>query len=88
MPRTTADSPAIGRPSSGKACKTHFGAGDLHRVEVRAPAGVPLRIDGFDETAPYVGFYFDGQAVTVEAPGFRQEIPVREDLLLEVPPAT
>ncbi len=51
-----------------------FGAGEARRVDVRVPAGTPLRIDGFDHVGPYSGDYFDGQAVAIEwagADGFR-----------------
>ncbi len=78
-----------------------FAAGAVRRVEVRAPAGTALMIDGFPETAPYAGHYFDGQTVAVEAVGKiagwqvngapaeagpRFAGPVTEDLLLEPAP--
>ena len=44
-----------------------FNPGPVRRVEVRVPAGTPLRIDGFEETGPYVGFYFEGQTVEIAA---------------------
>ena len=62
-----------------------FGVGPVRRVEVRAPAGMPLRIDGFEETSPYVGFYFDGQEIVVEARGVRLAEPIHADRVLEVP---
>ena len=46
-----------------------FGVGEFHRVEVRAPEGAALRIDGFEEASPYAGWYFDGQTLEVESSG-------------------
>ena len=44
----------------------YFNAGAVRRVEVRAPNSASLLIDGFEETSPYEGYYFDGQTVSVE----------------------
>ena len=44
-----------------------FQPGPVRRVEVRVPAGTPLRIDGFEETGPYVGYYFEGQTFDMTA---------------------
>ncbi len=46
-----------------------FAAGDVRRVDVRVPAGTPLRIDGFDHVGSYAGEYFDGQTVAIEWAG-------------------
>lgn len=64
-----------------------FDAGPVWRVEVRAPAGMPLRIDGFEAASPYVGHYFDGQEIVVEAPGVRLAENIHGDRVLEVPVA-
>lgn len=44
-----------------------FGVGPVCRVEVRAPQGLRLLIDGYEATAPYTGFYFEGQSLRVQA---------------------
>ena len=44
-----------------------FNPGPVRRVEVQVPAGTPLRIDGFEETGPYVGYYFEGQTLEIAA---------------------
>jgi hypothetical protein len=38
-----------------------------HVVDIRAPDGARLRVDGHDHGATYRGRYFDGQTVSVEA---------------------
>ncbi len=64
-----------------------FEPGPVWRVEVRAPAGMPLRIDGFEATSPYVGHYFDGQEIVVDAPGVRLAEKIHADQVLDVPVA-
>ena len=45
---------------------THFGAGPSFRVTALAPPGRTLRIDGYDSSSAYAGWYFRGQQVLVE----------------------
>ena len=46
--------------------QARLGAGAIHRVEVRIPPEAAVRIDGFETTGSYEGYYFDGQTIAVE----------------------
>jgi hypothetical protein len=46
-----------------------LGLGPAIAVEVRAPAGLALRVDGHAVTLPYGGLYFPGQRIAVSVAG-------------------
>jgi hypothetical protein len=45
--------------------RRHYGFGSSHSVEIRAPRGTTLMVDGYDHGAVYSGKYFEGSILRV-----------------------